>query len=76
MTADDTPSMRVVDKVATRTGVDPEELPPLYDAINPDVIETVLQTDSARVVFEYAGHTIIITEESQIRVESSEKSTD
>lgn len=76
MTADDTPSMKVVDKVATRAGVDPEELPPLYDAINPDAVETVLQTDSARLVFEYAGHTIIITEENRIRVELSEKSSD
>lgn len=73
MSTDCTPGMRVVDKVAIRAGVDPEELPPLYDAIDPDAIAIVFQNDSAQLVFEYAGYTIRITDENRIQVESSKK---
>lgn len=68
--------MRVVNKVATCAGVDPEELPPLYDAIDPDAIAIVFQNNSAQLIFEYAGYMIRITGENQIQVEFSKKKSD
>ena len=43
---DDTPAEAVVDAVATATDRDPLELPRLYDAINPDIINNLLDGTS------------------------------
>lgn len=53
-------SAAVVEAVATRKGVDPTELPPLHDAIDPDALESVVATGADGggvffVEFEFAG---------------------
>lgn len=55
-------STAVVQAVADRSGVPPEELPPLFEAIEPDALDKLFQPVAADVLrrggtveFEYAG---------------------
>ncbi|QLG62935.1 HalOD1 output domain-containing protein [Halorarum salinum] len=57
-----TPSTRVVEAVAEFRDVDPAELPPLYDVVDPDALDALFDstgTSSSRregtVEFVYAG---------------------
>jgi hypothetical protein len=59
----------VVDAVAEREGVDPTDLPPLYDAIGPDVLEVLHEADSdgnQRVTFEYYGYRVTVSSDGSI----------
>ncbi|KTG08231.1 HalOD1 output domain-containing protein [Haloferax profundi] len=68
-------SAAVVRAVADREGVDPTDLnPQLYDAIDPDALDTLLSatsTDarsSVTVVFEYAGYDIVVGSDGTLAV--------
>jgi len=55
------PSVRVVRSVAEREGVDPAELsPPLYEAIDPEALDSVFRPSGASVTvrFEYNGYVV------------------
>lgn len=58
----------IVIALADRTGLDVDDLPPLYRAIDPDALNAVF-ADGARadadvaVTFEYAGHRVVVTHE-------------
>ena len=58
---------RVVTGVATLEGTDPVELPPLFDAIDPDALASVFATSasgacrSGTVEFTYAGHQVQVS---------------
>ncbi|WP_230198668.1 HalOD1 output domain-containing protein [Halopiger djelfimassiliensis] len=56
------PSMAVIDLVARADGADPIDLEPLYNAIDPDVLDTVCDSDSGftSLEFEYQGHTVSV----------------
>lgn len=58
MVADRPPSMTVVSAVADSEGTDPTELPPLYRAIDPDVLDSLIEDRSVAVSFEYYGYSI------------------
>ncbi|SFP27790.1 MULTISPECIES: HalOD1 output domain-containing protein [Halolamina] len=61
---------RVVKSVATTTETDPLELPPLYDAIDPDALAGVVDgMNRGHVVFAYAGCTVTVTDEGSITVD-------
>lgn len=51
----------IVTTIADFEAVDPTELPPLYDAIDPDALVALLRSSGmdARVVFSYLGYEII-----------------
>lgn len=54
----------VVSLVADTTGADPLELPPLFDAIDPEAVQRVVQSGAAgstKVRFEYAGCEVVVT---------------
>lgn len=51
------PSVELVRTVARRKNVDPIELSPLYDAVDPDALDTLLDCGVDRIVVEYAGVT-------------------
>ncbi|QKY19167.1 hypothetical protein B4589_001780 [Halolamina sp. CBA1230] len=67
---------RVVGAVATVSGVDPLVLPPLYDAIDPDALDALVEgmTDG-EVVFTYAECEITVTAAGVIDVEGSGPAT-
>ena len=50
-----------LDRIAARNGHEVVDLPPLYDAVDPDALTTVLESPAAvTVCFEYAGHRVVI----------------
>jgi len=61
--------------VAAHRGVDETELPPLYDAIDPDALDALLasvRTDGperASVRFEYAGHRITVSDDRTVTID-------
>lgn len=66
------PAAAVVDAVAEREGVDATDLPPLYDSIEPDVLETVTQSNGESgqtVTFEYYGYTITLDADGTIVID-------
>lgn len=60
--ADDTrPSMAVIDHCARLEGVDPLELEPLYDAIDPDVLDSVCRASGfTSLEFTYCGRVVTL----------------
>jgi hypothetical protein len=68
-------SERVVSKVAVREGVSEEELPPLYDSIEPDALEELFHHTNTRtatdllVQFSYVGYTVTIRKPGAISIE-------
>jgi len=63
------PASAVVEAVAERRGVDSTDLPPIYDAIGPDILEVLHEADPGsdqRVTFKYAGYTITVDADGSI----------
>lgn len=75
---DASPSRTVVEAVAAREGVEPTDLsPPLYTAIDPDVLDTVFPTGresegTAKLVFEYLGYEVTVLPDGSVRVANDE----
>lgn len=68
--ADVQPSVLVVEAVAETTGTDPLELPPLYDAIDPDALDVlVADGGQSHVEFAYDGHEIAVHEDGAVAVD-------
>ena len=60
-------SLQIVDFVAKREHTDPLELPPLYDAVDPDALDDLFESghqngtaQSGRIEFQYNGYTVIV----------------
>ena len=55
---------RICTAVAERSGVDVHELPPLYDAVDPEAVGTLLEsadaTPETAVEFPYAGYRVSV----------------
>ncbi|ELY53270.1 HalOD1 output domain-containing protein [Natronolimnohabitans innermongolicus] len=55
------PSMAVIELVATATDTDPLELDPLYNAMDPTVLDSLSESPGfSSLEFEYAGHTVVV----------------
>ena len=62
-------SDRVVQAAATARSTDPLELPPLYDAIDPDALGTIVDgMADGEVVFSYGGCEITVTADGAVSV--------
>ncbi|MXV64553.1 hypothetical protein GS429_21250 [Natronorubrum sp. JWXQ-INN-674] len=59
---DEQPSMAVIDLVSRTIGTDPLELDPLYNVIDPDLLNSLCSSSSGftSLEFEYAGHTVVV----------------
>jgi len=68
------PSTAVIDAVAAATAREHRSLPPLYDAIDGEALDSLLegardrQTGRTRVVFDWAGVTVVIESGGDIEV--------
>ncbi|WP_255195361.1 HalOD1 output domain-containing protein [Halorarius litoreus] len=68
-------SGRVLSEVAQQDGTPEEELPPLYDAIDVDALESIFEhatrspEATPKVQFTYAGYTITVHDRQTIQVE-------
>lgn len=64
----------VLNTVAERTGTDVLELPPIYDAIDPDALEAVLGHANGggdcRVEFSYHGYQVTVTGAGEVSLDS------
>lgn len=62
------PSLEIVTIVADAKDVDPMELPPLYDVVDPDTIDAVLASsdDSFEFSFDFAGVHVVVTADEVI----------
>lgn len=64
-------SERVIREIAATTDTDMREFPPLYQAIDPEALDTVVETMSNGVVsFTYLNQEITVTNDGSISVES------
>lgn len=73
-------SVRIVDVVAEREGVDPTEIEPpayepLYEVVDPEALETLFAPredgtprGSGRVTFEYCGYQIVVSGDGSVDV--------
>ncbi|MFC5369042.1 HalOD1 output domain-containing protein [Salinirubrum litoreum] len=66
------PVASIVEAVAARDGVAPTDLPPLQDAIDHEVLDTLLETDDGarrHVRFQYCGYEITVRADGSIRLD-------
>lgn len=62
----DSPMTAILDAVAAREGTDVKDLPPLYEAIDPDALETLFEptrqgpTRTGRLEFTYSGYVVTL----------------
>jgi hypothetical protein len=66
------PSEIIVNRIADVNDCDPTEIPPLYEAIDPDALDSLFLHSSPAVQFEYAGHQVTITPNEVILVDDNE----
>lgn len=72
-----TVSEEVIRSVADAKGIEPTELPPLYDTLDPDALDSVFAASSVvrgKVIFEYEGFLVTVTDDDQVVVEESDDS--
>lgn len=72
-------STEIAEAVAEAVGVGPLDLDPLYDVVDPEVLEVLLDTPSiaerSSVTFTYAGVEVTVKGEGVILVEHSPEQT-
>ncbi|WP_164471144.1 HalOD1 output domain-containing protein [Halorubrum sp. CSM-61] len=74
--SDTPPSVRVVESVADALETAPEELGPLYEAIDPDALDRLFESPhrfaSGRVTFAFEGRTVTVDADGRIDVSPGE----
>ncbi|MDS0475457.1 HalOD1 output domain-containing protein [Natrinema sp. 1APR25-10V2] len=69
------PSQAIVMGLAERNDVSPLEMQPLYEAVNPEALDTLFQNGrSGRVTFEYAGYEVAVHGNGHIDIHETEHS--
>ncbi|MFT4882853.1 MAG: hypothetical protein ACI8U4_000349 [Natronomonas sp.] len=65
-----TVSERLIQRVANTTNSNPSELPVLYDHIDPDALDTLIEKMSdGEISFTYAGCEVTVESEGTIRLD-------
>jgi hypothetical protein len=62
---------RVIQAVADADGVDPAELDPLYESLNPEALYALSEQDGREwsLTFQFSDHQVTVDHESRIRVD-------
>lgn len=67
----------IVREVADREGVDFTELPPLYDRVDPDALETLAgslgQNDEGEIEFAYCGYDVLVDGDGHVIVTDADR---
>lgn len=65
-------SQRVIEALASAGNTDPLEMTtPLYEVIDPDALDALLDTDApVEVEFEYEGRTVVVGSDGRISIDS------
>lgn len=63
----------VIRAVAAADGVDPSDLDPLYEYLDPDVLEQLSDQDKTEwsFTFQYLDHQVTVTHEEQILIDGT-----
>ncbi|WP_222915153.1 HalOD1 output domain-containing protein [Natrinema sp. SYSU A 869] len=75
-------SLKIVEKIAEREGVQPEELsPPIHYAINTDALDSLYQASDSekspsKVEFVYKGYTVTVDSTGNVDIEKCEATFD
>lgn len=75
-------SIEIVERVADREGVDPTDLEPLYDVVDPEALETLVDgacDGTIEVEFSYYGYEIVVDGNGTVSIDDeppSETATD
>ncbi len=67
--ADESPSVAVAEAVADHLDDDPTDLPPLFEVIDGDALDRVLQAPGAEVSFEYRDLRIRVVGDARVEIE-------
>lgn len=66
---DSNPSEAIVLEIAERTDVNPVDLPPLYERVDPEALDSLVQgPGSVHVTFEYTGYEVTVSETGCIAI--------
>lgn len=69
MTSGRTLSEAVLAAVAHREGVDEQDLrSPLFDAVDPDALDSLFRDTPGRVTFEYSSYTVTVDHEGNVEL--------
>ena len=63
----------VIRAVAAADGVDPSDLDPLYEYLDPDVLEQLSDQDKTNwsFTFQYLDHQVTVTHEKQVLIDGT-----
>lgn len=67
--------LTIVRTVADREDDDVTELPPLYDVVDPDVLQSFVESRTeagATFQFTYSGYDVVVRDDGHVEVESRE----
>ncbi|MFT4958494.1 MAG: hypothetical protein ACI9PP_002126 [Halobacteriales archaeon] len=66
------PSMAVIDAVAAELSVDPVDMGPLADEIDPDALNDLVDSmDSGRITFPFEGFEVTVDSDGEVSIEST-----
>ncbi|AXR78200.1 HalOD1 output domain-containing protein [Natrarchaeobaculum sulfurireducens] len=69
-----TATAAIIDTVAAVTGTRPTELPPLYDAVDPEALDSLFESfeqrssETLRVEFSYHGMTVVVRDGLEVSI--------
>lgn len=72
----------IVQAVADRRGIDPSELPPLYEWVDPEALTRLFDPPAHRsaggyrLVFTYAGHTVTVERNDDLSITVDDATAD
>ena len=72
---DSAASLSIIERIATLEETDPITLPPLYDAIDPEALDSVVDSSTASdsrspatVRFSYCGYDVLVRRDGEITI--------
>lgn len=75
---DGKPSLSVVERIATLEETDPIALPPLYDAIDPEALDSLVASSTtgdsrppAEIRFTYCGYDVLVERDGTIAISAA-----
>lgn len=67
---DESMSAAVVDAIAAADGVEPTDLEPLYEAVDPEALDDLFRTSPGSVTFEFNGYRVTVTSAGDVELRS------
>lgn len=66
-------SVNVIETIAEECGTDPIDLPPLYDVVDPDALDTLFRDPdiTGSVSFTYVDHRVSVDPRGEVTIEGS-----